>query len=125
MGNAPAKMTPVDTGIESGVTWATCNAPLYGAVNGYVFVPEGNPLRGLDYEEVNERLDLTDLLGGAGELTFTDPDGWIGFDTLHSCDSWPDAPDHWQHEGAVRWTPELVSEQARLLARKVAEAVES
>lgn len=118
---APPRMTARDSGTENGLAWATCNAPRYGAVNGYVRIPEDHPLHDLDYDAVMERLDLSDLLGGAGELTYA-RDGWIGFDTLHICDAWPEAPDRWEHEDSVHWTPELVANQTRALARKVAAA---
>ncbi|MDR6117246.1 hypothetical protein QE370_000430 [Aeromicrobium sp. SORGH_AS981] len=118
---APVSMTAIAGGTEDGITWATVNAPMFGAVNGYVKIPTGNVLAGLSYSEVQDRLDLDDLLGGARELTFGS-DQWIGFDTLHSGDYWPEAPDHWRTDWSLDWTAELVADQTRALARKVAAA---
>ncbi|MGW8936016.1 hypothetical protein [Gordonia terrae] len=105
-------MTAINGGVESGIVWATCQAPCYGAVNGYVKVPDGHPWYGLDYEMIDVEVH--------GGLTFA-RDGWIGFDTLHLGDVWPGVPEtHFDH-GGRRWTPDLVAAEARSLARKVAE----
>lgn len=83
--SAPRGMTARDSGVEAGIQWATCTAPLYGAVNGYVRITEGHPWFGLGYDAIE-----VDVHGG---LTFgSDSDGWIGFDTLHSGDIWPGLP---------------------------------
>jgi hypothetical protein len=55
----------------------------------YVALPEGNPLCGKDYLELNKFIDVH------GGLTFSeyyeDLKAWlIGFDTGHSGDVWPD-----------------------------------
>lgn len=119
--NAPRRMTARDHGVEEGVRWATCNAPMYGAVNGYVLVPEGHPWHGLDYDA--EELDVR----APGGLTFGSVDGWIGFDTLHFMDLWEGSGQpHYCQEGrcvCTVWTPEMVAEETRALARQVAEAV--
>lgn len=109
---APKRMTVVDSGVVDGVQWATCRAPLYGAVNGYVLVPEGHPWRGMVYDTIP-----ADVHGG---ITYDDMDGWIGFDCLHAGDRWPDQPasDGWSDD-ELR-TPEYVAAEARRLARQVA-----
>jgi hypothetical protein len=111
--NAPKGMTALDSGVEDGVEWATVVAPLYGAVNGYVRVPEGHPWGGLDVDDIDVEVH--------GGLTYA-REGWIGFDTLHGWDFWPGCPTYWQHDGAKQWTPELVADEARDLARRVASA---
>lgn len=111
------KMTLVDHGEEFGVKWVTCKAPLYGAVNGYVKIPEGHHWYGLDYDDIN-----VDVHGG---LTFSNAAGWIGFDCLHSGDIWPGEPEKYRLPPSSwdkHWTPELVAMEARSLARAVAAA---
>lgn len=102
----------VDSGVEAGVYWMTYNAPLWGAVNGYVRVPDGHPWFGLDYDDIDVEVH--------GGLTFARA-GWIGFDTLHSGDVWPGSdytsrPTSWD----IHWTSEKVADEARELARAVA-----
>jgi|GEM_PF-3048151 len=109
--SAPAKMSAIDSGVENGVEWATCQAPLYGAVNGYVRVPEGHPWSGMAYSDINVEVH--------GGLTYEGADGWIGFDTLHSGDYWPECPDHYRDNTATHWTAEMVAEEAKKLARAV------
>lgn len=116
--NAPRGMTARDSGVELGIQWATCTAPLYGAVNGYVRITEGHPWFGLGYDAID-----VDVHGG---LTFgSDSDGWIGFDTLHSGDIWPGLPSSLRFGPASwdkHWTPELVAEETKRLARQAAAA---
>lgn len=92
-------------------------APVFGAIsergwgNGYVCVPEGHPLHGLDYDEIHNRCDV-DVNGG---ITFAESgkscmsDAWgcpefvketdwiIGFDTAH----YGDDMDKWPNEESV------------------------
>lgn len=116
--SAPPHMTALESGVENGVEWATVRAPLYGAVNGYARVPEGHPWHGLDYDDIE-----ADAPGG---LTYS-TGGWIGFDTLHAWDAWPGSPFNTDPSDAylTHWTPQMVADEARELARKVAEAVAS
>lgn len=106
-------------GVEDGIEWATRPAPLYGAINGYVRLPEGHPWRMLADIQFTDQPDV-DVNGG---ITYgVDKDGWIGFDTLHAGDYWPgmrDTPGYYD----TRWTPDMVAEEARKLARQVAEAM--
>lgn len=118
MTDCPAQMNPVDQGTEDGVYWVTCRAPLYGAINGYVRIPQGHPWFGLGYDAID-----ADVHGG---LTYSGGnEGWIGFDTLHSGDIWPGLPSSLRFGPAKHWTPELVAEEARRLARQVAAATAS
>lgn len=107
------KMSVLDRGVEDGIVWVTCKAPLWGAVNGYVRVPDDHPWHGLDYD--NEAVDVQ----VSGGLTYANED-WIGFDTLHSGDYWPDSPHHFHDEWCTHWTPDMVAEETRSLARQVA-----
>lgn len=113
--NAPPRMTPLEHGTEVGIDWATVRAPLYGAVNGYVRIPEGHPWHGLGYDDIDVEVH--------GGLTYAN-DGWVGFDTLHGGDCWPGSPRyHREDEWAHHWTEAEVVEETRALARRVAEAV--
>lgn len=114
--SAPPKMTAIQSGVEDGITWAVCRAPLYGAANGYAQIPEDHPWHGLDYDEID-----VDVHGG---LTFA-RDGWIGFDTLHVGDYWRGQNHHFHNDWCVHWTDDMVVDAARELARKVAGAVAS
>ena len=79
------QMQVVDHGVEQGIPWVTCRAPLYGAINGYVKIPAGHHWHGLDYDAFD-----VDVHGG---LTYGGgPSGWVGFDCLHSGDVWPEGP---------------------------------
>ena len=110
------QMSVVDHGVEDGIAWVTCRAPLWGAINGYVRVPDDHPWHGLDYDA--EGMDPA-VNGG---LTFAKGD-WIGFDTLHAGDWWPESSGpHFHDDYCTHWTPEMVAEETRKLARQVAEA---
>lgn len=113
------------TGIEDGVTWVVCAAPMPGA-NGYVRIPDGHPWHGVN----EELLDLE----APGGLTFGNAD-WIGFDTLHGNDHWPEAAilemenlgATWmsryslpKREFSREWSLELIIEETKRLARLVA-----
>ncbi len=108
-------MSLVDHGIEAGIQWVTTSAPLYGAVNGYVKIPEGHPWHGRDYDEIDVAVH--------GGLTYGNRSGWIGFDTLHGGDNWPGSPRILPlSRFDIEWTPELVAVETRRLAHAVAEA---
>jgi hypothetical protein len=117
------KSVPLERGVENGVEWFTYPAPLWGAVNGYAHLPEGHPWRDLDLQ-ISAYDEGPSVHGG---VTYgPTSDGWIGFDTLHAGDNWPDsprysAPTSWDRE----WTAEMVADEARSLARQIAEAVSS
>ena len=110
------QMQVVDHGVEQGIPWVTCRAPLYGAINGYVKIPAGHHWHGLDYDAFD-----VDVHGG---LTYGGgPSGWVGFDCLHSGDVWPEGPS-WDRgkPWSKNWTAELVAEETRRLARNIAAA---
>ena len=118
----------VASGTHRGVEWYTRESVFYG-VNGYMQIPEGHPWRDLTYREINQRVPESDkerLDGGAWELTYKDG-AWIGFDTQHAWDSWPDMSFPWRPDGTepcdTQWTPELVAENARRWCDLIADEV--
>lgn len=116
---APDHMTAAHGGVADGITWAVCPAPMWGALNGYVQIPEGHPWHGLGYDEIHEAHPGLRVHGG---LTFA-RDGWVGFDALHAGDMWPEQP-HEHRLGrpcdCLMWTPALVVGEAVRLAVQVA-----
>lgn len=107
-------------GVEDGIEWVTRHAPLFGAVNGYVRLPKGHPWRALEDIQFSEMPDV-DVHGG---ITYgVDLDGWIGFDTLHAGDLWPGTPLAGLGLSSEGWTPEMVADEARSLARQAAAAM--
>ena len=108
----------VAVGFHRGIKWHTHKSPFYG-VNGYMRIPAGHPWSDLSYQEINRHVSDSDTErfdGGSWELTFKGG-AWIGFDTQHAWDSWPDMPFPWGPGGTepydTRWTPELVAVNAR------------
>lgn len=112
---APSKMTALDGGTEHGITWATCRAPIYGAVNGYAKIPAGHPWHGRNYDDIDVEIH-GGLTYGGGE--------WIGFDTVHAGDYWPGMANERfalpRFEDDHVWTAAEVAEEAKKLARRVA-----
>lgn len=107
----------LEQGVEDGIRWVTLRAPMYDAVNGYALLPEGHPWRQGDL------IDDADVHGG---ITYgPEPDGWVGFDYLHSMDWWPaqaELPYGHRYSDSVERTPAEVAEEARSLARQIAAA---
>ena len=115
---------PVAYGTHRGVEWYTRESVSYG-VNGYMRIPEGHPWRDLTYGEINRRVSESDkerFDGGAWELTYHADDGWIGFDTQHAWDFWPDSY-YAAVDGSTMWTPELVAVNARRWCDLIADEV--
>ena len=116
----PSGFPVIESGAEGGISWFIAEAPLWGAVNGYARLPEGHPWRELD-------LQCADYERGPevhGGVTYgPTEDGWIGFDTLHGGDNWPGSPRYGgRTEWDIDWTAERVADEARHLARQIAEA---
>ena len=112
----------VASGTHRGVEWHTHESPFYG-VNGYMQIPEDHPWRDLTYGEITDadwKEDSSEFDGGAWELTFKNG-AWIGFDTQHTWDSWPDAF-YPEEPGDTAWTPEMVAKNARRWCDLIAEA---
>lgn len=113
--SAPHKMTAIESGTHQGVEWAIVQAPMFGAINGYVRIPKGHPWRDKDYDDIP-----VDCPGG---LTYAGRDGWVGFDTLHSGDMWPEVPRYGEDpEWAVYWTQRMVVDETIALAGRIAAA---
>ena len=111
----------VASGTHRGVEWHTHKSPFYG-INGYMRLPEGHPWRDLTYREINGRVCTEHLDGGAWELTYHADDAWIGFDTQHAWDYWPDSY-YPAVAGDTAWTPELVAVNARRWCDLIADEV--
>ena len=106
--------TPLAQGTEDGIEWRVIEAPLYGAANGYVILPEGHPWREKELQFGDVDIDVH------GGITYgPKDDGWIGFDTLHAWDKWPGSPDFGIDEHDIHWTVEMVVEETKRLAAQV------
>lgn len=71
---------------HEGIECAILGHPRFGHLNGYVQVPRGVELPLDEYGD-----PIVDAHGG---ITYgLDEEGWIGFDTAHAGDYWPDRPD--------------------------------
>ena len=80
----------------------------YGWGNGYVFLPEGHPLFGKSYNDINH---FVNVHGGLtfGELT---EDCWkVGFDTAHYNDT------------LAEWPKERVEEETQNLERQLEDVI--
>lgn len=119
---------PLAMGVECGVVWATALSPM-GTVNGYALIPAeghpwsaGVPIHGGDWEEYESER----VLQVHGGITYGKGGPWIGFDCMHAWDVWPAEFDRYgvsfaMGDGNDRfWTPELVAEEAKSLARQIA-----
>jgi hypothetical protein len=107
-----AGAAPLRAWIAHGFRCVLLRAPLYGAVNGYVQVPR----------ITDEQAEQVSAHGG---VTYgPDADGWIGFDTLHAGDVWPDAPDYWHGPGAREWTEEDVAQETERMAASAKAVIE-
>ena len=84
MATMPYKDTaPLRAGWEDGVLWKLTFGYNKSCVNGYVKVPA-------THEKMNSQsyMDSYDYEVHGG-LTYSDEDGWLGFDTAHYGDYWP------------------------------------
>lgn len=115
--------TVEDAGQEHGIDWCVMRHTSFGFCNGYVRLPERHPWRD---ETILESLTAELCHGG---ITGGHGDDWIGFDTGHAFDYWPGTPlseyEDPEHPWTVHWTVAKVADEARRLARHVAEAVTS
>jgi hypothetical protein len=120
---------PLEIGVEDGIVWATVPSPL-GPINGYALIPaEGHPWSAgvplINNERGWEEYESERTLEVHGGITYGASGPWIGFDCLHAFDVWPPEFDllgvrlRTDSRGRL-WTPELVAEEARNLARQIA-----
>lgn len=125
-----ATAVPVRSGREEGIEWKVLISPRRNCLNGYARIPAGHPWAGQDFDEIERTNDVV-VHGG---LTFAG-EGWIGFDTAHYQDYWPTEElervggqrTAYEFLGADRshvrdWTLEQIVDEAKALARQVAEA---
>lgn len=111
-------------GVEDGIQWKTILTLNGSVINGYVLLPDGHPLRELDYWDMD--------ISAHGGLTFFE-DGWIGFDTAHAGDIWT-AEELQKHGGNEplsvptrsndsldNWTLERVEKEVKDIIRQVKE----
>jgi hypothetical protein len=107
-----AGAAPLRAWIAHGFRCVLLRAPLYGAVNGYVQVPR----------ITDEQAEQVSAHGG---VTYgPDVDGWIGFDTLHAGDVWPNAPHHWHGPGSREWTEDDVAKETERMAASAKAVIE-
>lgn len=114
----PAEHTPVApmgrtdalrTWVAHGYRCCLLQAPLYGAINGYVLVPNIKP-------------GIADQVEVHGGVTHESGD-WIGFDTLHAGDRWPG--DYGPTTSYDRtWTQDQVAAETERMAASAKELME-
>lgn len=112
-----------------GLTCAVVEAPLWGAINGYVKLPEDHPDFGKLYSEID-----VECHGGLtyGNYTIShndiidvyDSEGWVGFDTLHAWDWWPGMINdnfvpRYKAPHDHEWSQEEVEAETEQLARQL------
>ena len=106
---------------HEGMECAIVESPIHGAYNGYVRV--GNPYSDAPHPWADKHYDLIDV-DVHGGLTYA-ADGWIGFDTLHSGDSWKNLRPEMKSlgEGPFHrdWTIPMLKAEVEHLADQVRE----
>lgn len=112
-----------DAGIEHGVPWVVMRNSVLGFCCGYVQLPKCHPWHALDNAEV-----LSEVIVHGG-ITGGQPGGWIGFDTGHAWDYWPEliAPIRRAVEVSpqrLEWTVSMVAAECRQLAWQARMAAE-
>lgn len=108
----PIKNEVVANGEHNGIHWVSARAPLYGAVNGYVRLPDGHP-----WLEVKELWEIENGIPW-GEITYG-KGNWIGFDTLHAGQYWPsESQFHRMYDGDTEMDEETVIGWTRQLAHE-------
>lgn len=115
--------TPVvASGEIDGIPWVAARAPRYGAVNGYVRVPDNHPwLDVTDYIDI-ECIETEVPWGG-----FTYHKGnWFGFDSMHAGQWWPAEAEifsHGPYEGDIIMNDDMVVEWTKQRAREAAAVI--
>jgi hypothetical protein len=102
---APKGMTPIREWTAHGLRCVLVRAPIWNAINGYVQVPS----------ITTEQAEQVEVHGG---VTFGPTgDDWIGFDTLHSGDYWPEMAHYVQRTSYDRtWTEDEVAAECERMA---------
>jgi hypothetical protein len=108
----PITTEVVDAGEINGIHWVSAKAPLFGAVNGYVRLPDNHP-----WLAVENGYEIENSIPW-GEITYM-KGNWIGFDSLHSGQYWPsedryntrfDGDTPMTAEMVIGWTKQLAQE---------------
>ncbi len=111
-----------DRGVEDGIEWMVVEAPFHGAYNGYARLPQGHSWQELDLQ--GDDYEVVDIHGG---ITFgPEEGGWIGFDTMHAWDVWPNGPAVFVATDSpmdIHWTVDMVIKEAKHLAQQVKKAM--
>jgi len=99
-------------------TWL--NFTSHGWGNGYVVIPEGHKLHGIDYNDIDvsvhggltfSALADSDMVDDWDELSEGDLGSWVvGFDTCH----WGDSIDNWSAENVQAETDRLLKQLIEL-----------
>lgn len=106
-------------GVHEGIEWALYAAPLWNAANGYIRLPDGHPWLAVP------TLEGYNVIDAPGGITYgPDSESWIGFDTLHGGDYWPDSPIELRPYHR-QWTRAAVREATIRLAGQAAEALKA
>lgn len=119
------RLTSIRQGYEDGVQWKLTFGYNKSCVNGYVKVP--NP-----HEKMTSESYLELNYAVHGGLTYSDEEGWLGFDTAHYGDYWTtDELEKFNGKREVNpympvtteviqvWTLDLVEQEVINLARQV------
>lgn len=103
----------VSRGDGAEIEWAIVPHPTFGIYNGYVKIPEDHPWFEKHYDDIPVQVH--------GGLTYGDDGGWIGFDTAHLGDYWPDS-EFDTGEPRNIWTLERLADETKFLAEQVLNA---
>ena len=117
--NTGTRSPIVMSGTHEGIAWEIRRV-MWGALNGYARLTETHPYRGIDLTHEQKFL----VHGG---ITYQIDDGWIGFDTLHAGDEWPEMPKFMKRNDYLRtrWTSEMVVREVHNLCEQIAKTRES
>lgn len=104
----------VSYGVHRGITWGIRQV-MWGAMNGYAKLPEGHP-----YYHADLMMDSPFVVHGG--ITYQSENGWVGFDTLHLGDIWPDMPSMMKCADMFtqHWTQSLVEREVLKLCNQIA-----
>lgn len=94
------------SGVVGDFAWAVVAAPLYGAYNGYIRLPDGHPWLSINDPMFNTPCEVN------GGITYKQGN-WFGFDTMHSWDVWPETPFYATTGNAIHWTPNMVVSETK------------
>jgi hypothetical protein len=117
----PFDNKPLHIDVEAGIVWAITPSPARG-INAYALIPaEGHPWSKKFPNHIYPE-QLIEIHGGISYAGHP----WIGFDTGHACDCWPDEYNprgiRQDYSGLTHhWTVNEVIDEAKQLARRIAD----